>query len=106
MRTYSRGCFMNLLIIIASNRQLPIRYDEKHEIWFNRGICAPQEVQLPFFIEVTCQTVTEGLIHYIEQQIIQYKKFEIEVYCESKTVLAYCKEHFPNGSIDGNRIIL
>ena len=97
---------MNLFIIIASNRQLPIRYDSKYEIWFNRGIRAPQEVQLPFFVEVTCQTVTEGLIHYIKQQIIQYKKFEIEVYCESKTVLVYCKEHFPHGLIDGNRIIL
>ena len=97
---------MNLIIIIASNRQLPIRYDAENEIWFNRGINAPQEVQLPFFVEVSCHTVTEGLIQYIEQQIIQYKKFEIEVYCETKTVLLYCKEHFPHGLIDRNRIIL
>lgn len=106
MQIFSEGVLMNLLIVIASNRQLPIRYDAANKIWFNRGIKAPQEVQLPFFVEVTCHDVTEGLIHYIEQQIIQYKKFEIEVYCESKSVLVYCKKHFPHGSIIGNRIIL
>lgn len=97
---------MNLIIIIASNRQLPIRYDIENKIWFNRGIHAPKEVQLPFFVEVTCQTITEGLIHYIEQQIIQYKKFEIEVFCETPSVLLYCKKYFPHGTIVGNRIIL
>jgi hypothetical protein len=97
---------MRVNLIIASNRQLPIRYDAAHKIWFNRGIHPPHEVQLPFFVEVTCHTVTEGLIHYIEQQIIQYKKFEIEVYCETKSVLSYCKKHFPHGRVIGNRIIL
>lgn len=97
---------MSLIIIIASNRQLPIRYDVKNQIWFNRGINSPPEIQLPFFVEVTCPAITDGLIHYIEQQKIQYKKFEIEVYCEKQTVIQYYKKHFPNGKIVGNRIIL
>ena len=97
---------MSLIIIIASNRQLPIRYDMKNQIWFNRGIHAPTEVQLPFFVEVRCSSMTDGLIHYIEQQKIQYKQFGIEVYCERRSVLQYYKNHFPNGIIIGNRIIL
>ena len=97
---------MSLIIIIASNRQLPIRYDEKNQIWFNRGINSPSEIQLPFFVEVTCPTITYGLILYIEQQKSQYKQFEIEVYCETESVLQYYKKHYPNGKIKGNRIIL
>ena len=97
---------MSLIIIIASNRQLPIRYDAKNQIWFNRGINSPAEIQLPFFVEVTCPTITDGLIHYIEQQKSQYKQFEIEVYCKTESVLQYYKKHFPNGKIEGNRIIL
>ncbi len=97
---------MNFIIIIASNRQLPIRYDVENDIWFNRGLFSPEEVQLPFFVEVSCPAISEGLIHYIEQQIIQYKKFEIEVFCEIPSVLQYCKQYFPNGEIVGNRIIL
>ena len=97
---------MNFIIIIASNRQLPIRYDVKNKIWFNRGIHPPSEVQLPFFVEVTCTSMTDGLIHYIEQQKMQYKQFEIEVYCERQSVLQYFKKHFPTGAIIGNRIIL
>lgn len=82
-------------LIIASNHPLPIRYQPEFNLWFRRGIHPPEQITLPFFVEVDLVNTVHALIHYIEAFKKQYITYEMEFYSKSEDVAALIKVNFP-----------
>ena len=81
--------------VIASNRPLPIRYDQTHAIWFKKGIHLPTEVSLPFFVEVEDVKRFDGVYQYACEMITQYKQYELQMYIENTAFHQHIQQLFP-----------
>ena len=86
-------------IVIASNRQLPIRYLPKEQCRFKRGVHYPIELTLPFFVEVELQAY-QLLFEYLENVYIQYTSCAIEVFSEDMRLLEELKNKHPSGILN------
>lgn len=86
-------------IVIASNRQLPIRYVTNEQCRFKRGIHYPIELTLPFFVEVEIQAY-QLLFDYLENIYIQYTSCAIEVFSEDIRLLEELKIKHPTGKLN------
>ena len=86
---------MPVRLVIASNRPLPIRYDQIHAIWFKKGIHSPSEISLPFFVEVEEVKRFDGVYRYACEMIAQYKQYELQLYIENTAFHHHIQQLFP-----------
>lgn len=70
-------------IIIACNKQLPIRYYPNEGVWIRRGTHFSDR-RLPFFVEIEVVHQVQCLHDYIAEIESQYKTFELEVIVRNK----------------------
>lgn len=90
---------MNVIrLVIASNRPLPIRFDQTHAIWFRKGIHLPIEVSLPFFVEVEEVKRFDGVYHYACEMLKQYKQYELQLYIENAAFHSKVQQLFPEAT--------
>lgn len=78
--------------IIASNRQLPIRYYEIEQCYIKRGIIRPQDIQLPFFVEVDLFGDHTIITEYIKEIKSQYTQCNIQIYSKESFLLEWLSE--------------
>ncbi|MGG2053806.1 hypothetical protein ABFY48_05330 [Lysinibacillus pakistanensis] len=82
-------------ILIASNRQLPIRYYVDKAIWIRRGGCSihPQ-MTLPFFVEIEIKNSLnlQIIIDYIFEFQRQYKQTELQILIKDAHILTKINE--------------
>lgn len=91
--------------IIASNRQLPIRYYKNEQCYIKRGSRCPQEIELPFFVEVDLLGDHTIIAEYIEEIKKQYIQCNIQIYSKEASLLEWLsKQH--TVTIKGSRLIV
>lgn len=72
-------------IVIACNKQLPIRYYPNEGVWIRRGTHFSDR-SLPFFVEVEVVKELWCLHDYIAEIESQYKTFELEVIIRNESL--------------------
>lgn len=75
--------------IIASNRQLPIRYYVNQQCFIKRGISSPIEITLPFFVEVELFGDYSIIAEYIQEIKSQYTQCDIQIYSKETDLLEW-----------------
>lgn len=92
-------------IIIASNKQLPIRYYPNDGVWIRRGTHF-SERSLPFFVEVEVVHQVQCLHDYIAEIESQYKTFELEVIVRNEALKSAVELLLAYGSLEEGRIYI
>lgn len=93
--------------IVASNRQLPIRYFPLHQLYFTRGIFCPQEITLPFFVSVESDGNNYSLIlEYLKEINAQYTQCDFQVYSDDPNILSFLQQHIPEVQVRENVLII
>lgn len=93
--------------IVASNRQLPIRYLPVQQLYFTRGIYCPREITLPFFVNVESDENNYSLIlEYLKDVNAQYTQCDFQVYSDDPNILAFLHQHVPDVQVHGNVLII
>ena len=100
---YTRGLVMD--IIIACNKQLPIRYYPNEGVWVRRGRHFSDRT-LPFFVEVEVDNHIACVCDYIIEIERQYKTFEMEVIVNNEQWQQMLIEHLPHGHRRNGRIYI
>lgn len=86
--------------IIACNRQLPIRHLPVHQLYFTRGIHCPEEITLPFFVNVESDGNNYPLLlDYLKEINAQYRQCDFQVYSDDPNIITYLQQHIPNVQI-------
>ena len=92
-------------IIIACNKQLPIRYYPNEGVWIRRGTHFSNR-QLPFFVEVEVVGQVQCLHDYISEIESQYKTFELEVIVRNEAFKSAVEALLYYGAIEEGRIYI
>lgn len=94
--------------IIASNRQLPIRYYVNQRCFIKRGISCPSEITLPFFVEVEAEFLSDYTViaEYIQEVKSQYKQCNIQIYSNETSLLEWLTEKHTVKLIQSSYIII
>lgn len=92
-------------IIIACNKQLPIRYYPNEGVWIRRGTHFSDR-RLPFFVEVEVVHQVQCLHDYIAEIESQYKTFELEVIVRNKAFKSAVEALLSYGSLEEGRIYI
>lgn len=94
--------------IIASNRQLPIRYYVSQQCFIKRGIVCPSEITLPFFVEVEAEFLDDYTIiaEYIHEVKRQYTQCNIQIYSKETHLLEWLSEKHTVKLIQSSYIII
>ena len=92
-------------IIIACNKQLPIRYYPNDGVWIRRGTHFSNR-QLPFFVEVEVAGQVQCLHDYICEIESQYKTFELEVIVRNEAFKSAVEALLYYGAIEEGRIYI
>ena len=92
-------------IIIACNKQLPIRYYPNDGVWIRRGTHFSNR-QLPFFVEVEVVGQVQCLHDYISEIESQYKTFELEVIVRNEAFKSAVEALLYYGAIEEGRIYI
>lgn len=87
-------------LIIASNRQLPIRHYPEPLCQINRGIHYPTDITLPFFVEIQAADPVHAVRLYIEDVKCQYLSCEFEIYCREVAILNPLRHYFSDGIVN------
>ncbi|MGN7117882.1 hypothetical protein [Lysinibacillus odysseyi] len=92
-------------IIIACNKQLPLRYYSNEGVWIRRGTHFSDR-RLPFFVEVEVGQQLECLHDYIAEIESQYKTFELEVIVRNKALKSAVEALLSYGTLEDGRIYI
>ena len=92
-------------IIIACNKQLPIRYYPDDGVWIRRGTHF-SDCRLPFFVEVEVGQQIQCLQEYISEIESQYKTFELEVIVRNEVFKSAVEALLYYGSLEEGRIYI
>lgn len=92
-------------IIIACNKQLPIRYYPNDGVWIRRGTHFADR-KLPFFVEVEVLHQVYCLHDYIIEIDRQYKTFELEVIVRNEALKSAVESLLYYGSLEEGRIFI
>ncbi|WP_413364454.1 hypothetical protein [Lysinibacillus sp. 3P01SB] len=92
-------------IIIACNKQLPIRYYPNEGVWIRRGTHFSDR-RLPFFVEIEVVHQVQCLHDYIAEIESQYKTFELEVIVRNKDFKSAVEALLSYGSLEEGRIYI
>lgn len=92
-------------IIIACNKQLPIRYYPNDGVWVRRGRQFSDRT-LPFFVEIEVTNHVACVCDYIVEIERQYKTFEMEVIIKNEQWQQVLIEHLPHGHHRNGRIYI
>ncbi len=92
-------------IIIACNKQLPIRYYPNEGVWIRRGTHFSDR-RLPFFVEVEVAEQVQCLHEYICEIESQYKTFELEVIVRNEAFKSAVETLLYYGAIEEERIYI
>ena len=92
-------------IIIACNRQLPIRYYPSEGVWVRRGRHFSDRT-LPFFVEIEVTNQIACVWEYIIEIERQYKTFEMEVIIANQQWQQVLIENIPYGQYRDGRIYI
>ena len=92
-------------IIIACNRQLPIRYYPSEGVWVRRGRHFSDRT-LPFFVEIEVTNQIACVWEYIIEIERQYKTFELEVITKNEQWQQLLIEKLPYGQYHDGRIYI
>ncbi|MEK4229669.1 hypothetical protein [Solibacillus sp. FSL H8-0538] len=86
-------------LIIASNRQLPIRHYQEPFCQIQRGFRSPSHITLPFFVEIQASDPVRSATIYIEEVKRQYLSSEFEIFCFDQDVLLPLQQYFRIGLV-------
>lgn len=92
-------------IIIACNKQLPIRYYPDEGVWIRRGTHFSDR-RLPFFVEIEVGRQVQCLHDYIAEIESQYKTFELEVIVRNEVFKSAVEALLSYGSLEEGRIYI